>query len=967
MVSVFTIPAWRGFVDDLAAGLLDRHRDPMALARLLVLLPTRRSVLALRDAFVRQSDGAALLLPRMAPVGDLDADEMPGGFAAGAELELPPALPPLARRLTLARLLKDRGNRTATDALMIAGRLGRALDQLVSEGKGPDELRRAAPDAELQEHWAINREMLALVLEAWPALLAERGRMDPIMRSNAMLDRIARDWAQSPPPGGVVLAGLSQAAPAVARLARSIAGMPGGMVVLPGLDADLTAAQWALIRGDEDAPARETHPMWGLARLLAAIDVPPEAVAPWPHRAVDAVASPPERGSRVATALAPGGPVAHAIDRPVALAGVRMIEAANPAEEALLIAVALRQVVERPGRTAALVTPDRALARRVTVQLGRFGITLNDSAGHPLALSGPGGLLVALADAMGERFAPVPLLALLGHPLVRAGDARIDWLDRVRLLDRLALRGLRPAPGVDGVGGRLRLLVPDEPALAPVVPWWDAEVRPMLERLPTGAAPADAVVDALLETAEALAGEQLWAGDAGRVLRTLVEELDDSRAELAGIRLDPVEAAPFVAQLMADCMVRPVWRRHPQLEIWGPLEARLQRADLIVLAGLNEGVWPQRPAPDPFLAPAIRRRMAMPGVPARIGLQAHDMLMALGAPEVLLTRAARDGKAPAVASRFWQGIASIAGEPLPDDGRLTPPRALLRAAVAQIDRAERTRACPRPAPAPPPAERPRRIRVTEVATLKADPFSFYARHMLRLEPLDPIDAEPTAADRGTAVHRILERWFGSPVEPDLEAMVAEELARLGERPELDAMWRPRVMRMLEHARERHGAEPHWTDVRVEAAGRLERNGVLLVGKADRLDRGPDGYRVIDYKTGKPPPLKKVNALFDTQLALLAAMLEAGAFPDVPPGPVASLRYWQLTGGKTAGKEQRVPGANATPDHVRAHMVAALDAFDTLAAEYLLGGRPFEAKTHMRFGGGFGDYDLLARVAEWQGR
>jgi len=963
---LFTIPSWRPFADDLAAGLLARFPDQMDLARVLVLLPSRRAGRALTDAFIRLSDGKALLLPRMAPAGDIDVDEALGSFAEGLEgpAEIAPEMPALARRLALAKLLARGRNLPSAEAMVLAGQLAVALDTLEIESKTAADISGAVPQAILQEHWQVNAQLLDTLMRGWPDVLASRGRMDASARRNRLLGLLAERWSRLPPPHPVVLAGFASAPPAVAKLARVVARLPQGMLVLPGLDTQIDAGTWALI-----GEGIETHPQFGMARLLAVAGLSPQEAQGWPA-AAGAGGSSPARGALVARAMTPAT-LSGARTEPAgadAIEGLRMVEAASAAEEALVIAIALRQVVERPGRTAALVTPDRALARRVTVQLKRFGIDIDDTAGVPLADTLPGSLLIALATAAGERFAPVPLLALLQHPLVRAGDARLPWLNMVRSLDLLALRGLRPAPGLSGVSRRLGGDRRTDPSQAKdVLGWWDAEVRPMLAPLQPVPKDGWSLLEAVRTAAEALAGPALWAGEAGSALAQFLEALADSEADLSALPVGGDDSAALLGGLMAGQTVRPRWQRHPQLAIWGPLEARLQAADLLIMGGLNEGVWPGKPAPDPFLAPAIRRALGLPGLARRTGMQAHDFAMGLGAPEVLLTRSAREGGAPSVPSRFWQRLEAAAGQ-RPDSGMLAPSARALLTVARRLHRSEAELRFERPSPQPPVSERPRSLSVTEVSGLKADPFAFYARHMLKLKPLDPRDAEPTGGDRGQVVHRILERWLkGERERMPLGVLVDEELGKLGDRPELVALWRPRVLRMVDFVLEQLKDQPEWVPEGIESRGQLDCRGVTLKGVADRIDRSAEGLRIVDYKTGHVPGPKDVSTLWQTQLALLAHMAEAGAFIEVAPADVVALDYIKLSGGRDPGALKPALGKKAGPDEIAKHKDAAFADFQTLIGGYLLGDRPFQAKASMVHGRRFQDYDLLARVAEWLGR
>lgn len=957
---LFAIPPWRPFVDDLAAGLLARHPERTDLARVRVILPGRRAVRALTEAFVRQAETGALLLPRLSTIGDLD--DGPGGDP-GRLIEdslfgqaLPPAIAPLQRRLVLARLLARARGLRAAEALALGGELATVLDTLAAHGCRAGDIAGAVTSADLQTHWSANAQVLALLLADWPNLLAERGLMDPAERLERALAALADSWQAFPPATPVVLAGFAQAPPAVARLAGVVAGLPGGLVVLPGLEQDRAGTDWAILRDSLDI-----HPQHGLARLLDRAGLAAAEAAPWPWQA-PRPDSPPARAATVRTALEAAALMPEGRQPAAApLPGVRMLEAAGPAEEALAIALALRQVVARPGATAALVTTDRALAQRVAVQLQRFGIDIDDSAGLSLAETLPGGLLVALAAAAGQAFAPVPLLAVLQHPLVAAGEGRLDWLGQVRALDRGPLRGLRPEPGLAGVAARIW----ETAGCRELAGWWADVAAPRLQPLEPLPADGRALFEALVAVAVGLAGEGLWAGEAGRALAGLVAETDEAAADLAALPVTPADAAAFVRGLVSAVTVRPRWPRHPQLAIWGPLEARLQAPDLMVLGGLNEGSWPSLPAPDPFLAPAIRRALGLPGLARQIGFQAHDLVQALGAPEVLMTRAVRAEGAPTIPSRFWQRLQAAAGGALADEGTLTPAAAVLLAAARTLDQPAQRIRIERPAPCPPAAARPRTIRVTEVALLKADPYSFYARHMLKLAPLDPRDQPPTALQRGTAVHKIAEAVVRRP-QADLAEVVDDALATLGDRPELRALWRPRLLRMAAYVRELLAREPAWKPVAFEAPGTVDVRGVTLKGRADRIDRGADGLRILDYKTGEPPAVRDVEKLAQTQLALMAGMAARGAFAGLPDMPVVALDYVKLGGGTEAGQVR--PALGKSPKVALAtHLDDAWRDLEALVGDYLLGGRPFVAKQNLVFGRHHADHDLIARVVEWLGR
>ncbi len=930
---LFAIPFGVPFLPALAAHLAARFPDPLALARAHVLLPSNRARRALVEAFLEAAHGRALLLPRLSAIGQIDEDDALGRFADEDGPELPPPIPPLARRLALARFLLP-----ACDGAAVADRLARdlarVLDTLEAHGIAPDRLADLAlPDM------AAHRERGLRVLEAvtrhWPELLAARGATDPVARRERLLASLAARWAEAPPPAPVIAAGFASAPPSVARLLARIARLPGGAVILPGLDPGIAPDLWEAIG------AAPTHPLHGLHRLLSDMGLTPADARP--------LAGGPTQPDRVAAMAAAFRPAASpAIPRVAPPPGLVLLEAAGPDEEALAIALAMRRALETPGRTAALVTRSRALAARVVAALGRWGLEVDDSAGQPLALRPPGVFLLALADALAARFRPIPLLGVLKHPLAGAlsPEARAAWLGHVRALD-LALRGPAPAPGLAGISARIGARDPG------LLPWWETKVEAPLAGLERPFRETDrptlaALVRALADCAEALAGDRLWGGADGRALGEFLGAVA-AEPEAARLAVAREELVPFLLGHLRDTAVRPPWRRHPRLMILGPLEARLQHADLLILGDMNEGSWPALPAPDPWMAPAVRNALGLPPAEAQIGLEAHDILSATAAPTILLTRARRDAGGPTVPSRFLLRLEAAFGT-LPRDAEL-------EAALA-LDGQERTTPLPRPAPAPPPSERPRAIRVTEADMLAADPFSFYARRMLGLTELDPLEQPVDAIVRGTVVHRILERLVKER-PADLEALIAAELAALAGDPALDILWRPRVARMVDWvarqlaARRADGWVHAFAEVKLEARW----GGITIQGKADRIDRDAGGrLAIIDYKTGSAPKKKAFVEGHLRQLPLLRLLVEAGGSPEIRGGTVELLEYWKLSGGDTPGK---VVGQGWPADR-RAFEAALSDLF----GRYLFGTAPFWPKVSPVFAKQYRSFDQLARIEEW---
>lgn len=975
---VYSIAAHRGFADALAAGLIPRYRDErFGLARLTLLLPSRRAARTVTEAFVRASQGG-LLLPRMAVVGDLDLDETLGplldpiGETGDA---IPPAADPTRRWLELAQLLREHDPRYAgDDRLLAASRLrqareiGATMDRLLVEGIAPGELfgeRVLALFPELADHWQDSTRLFAAVQARWRSMLDERGEVDAPTRRNRLFEHAAKRWKEEPPAEAIVAAGVTSASPSLAKLLRTVSELAHGAVILPDLDLSLDDEVWddlGLAGQPEEtggAPIGRadalTHPQYHLKLLLNRMGVNRAEVEPW-HRAGLAAAR-PDRSTAISNLFLPPGPSARWAGLDIEqrrLAGVTLMESANPEEEAQAIAIRIREALETPEKRVALVTPDRGLASRVVAHLRRWHIEADDTAGTPLPQTAPGRLFLLAAELMGGEGGPIALAALLQHPLVMREGDRARWLENARRFDR-ELRGPRPAPGL----APLRALAEKHRLGA----WWH-EVEAMLAPLfePRDEIGLDAALDVLVEVCEALASLALWSGAEGRALSAFVEELRE-QGRAVSTPLDPRELPSILREAMERVAVRPPWGGHPRVSVYGLLESRMSRAELVICGAMHQGSWPAAPSPDALLPPAIMRALGVPDGEFRIGLSAHDLSAALGAPEVILSHARRDASGPVIPSRFVLRVEALMGETLADKHR---DREAVRLARA-IDDAAREDAAPRPAPLPSAEQRQVKIRVTALDRLLGDPYQFYASEILRLKALDALDAEPSAAWKGTAVHDILERWHKG--EGDLHDLAAEELAAMSGHPLVRHLWWPRLQQALDwvvdntEALAGEGRKP----IAWEVDGEIALAGAVLKGRADRIDRLADGsLAILDYKTGAPPSKTQVENGFALQLGLIGLMAREGAFDGVRGAP-EWFEYWSLArarDGSFGYVETPHPGPRGKRGIAKEEFLAETEDFLRKGIEkYITGDAPFKARENPDYEG-YTDYDHLMRLEEW---
>lgn len=1027
ILHIHTIPAHRPFADSLARGLLaETADDPLMLADYRILLPTRRACRAMRDAFLRIGQGRALLLPRMEPIGDMDTEAEaaadfaplagigpgPGPEHAEARRDLPPAIDAMRRHFLLARLIMHTPNweKSPDQALLMAGELAGFLDQMQIEGVSPDGLENLVPD-DYADHWRETLDFLHILKDFWPAILAEEGCMDPAERRNRLIDaataRIAA--AETGPP--IIAAGSTGSTPATARLLAAIAASPRGRLVLPGLDRWLEDEAW------EDVRQTPAHPQYGMARLLDVMGAGRDDVHNWPgtgdgnrdrDRDGDRESDSDGQDARtrfLAEALRPAESTASwrdlaAVDVAAGCAGLEWLETPTVAEEAATIALMMRETLETPTRTAALVTPDRELARRVAAELARWDIAVDDSAGRPLARCPAGLFFRAVARTGLDRLAPVSLLTVLKHPLAGLGLPPADLRRTARQLELRLLRGIRPAPGIAGLRqaleGTARNRRKDDGDShkggvnpAQVIDRLARAFGPLLALMEAETAPFAAILHAHIMAAEALAAsdmaggtERLWQHDDGEALARLCAEAAAATADFPEIA--PGDYPALLDSLLGGRMVRAAYGLHPRLHIWGPLEARLQQADLMILGGLNEGVWPMAPAADPWMSRPMREAFGLPPHERRIGLAAHDFAQAAAAPRVVLSRSLRVHGQPGTPSRWLERLrilleAAGSNEFLPNHA---PHMARTLAWLDLLSVPERLPPLAPPAPCPPVARRPRALSVTRIEVWQSDPYSIFARHILGLRPLEAIDADYGVAERGVFIHDALERFMAalSRNADDLFAADADPvdarrlLIRKGEeafgaealsRSHIRAFWWPRFLRIADwfiatHSREKDTIAASF----VEISGRMDLTGpagpFTLTAKADRIDRlTTDGLRIIDYKTGTPPTDKQVQGGSRPQLPLEAMILKQDGFPDLPGDEtIAALSYWHLSGGDPAGKARNLDmNPEKAAAAAKAGLLALIAAFDSPD-------QPYRAVPRPEFASRFGDYNHLSRIREW---
>lgn len=1002
---VYTIPPWQPFLQTLVQGLITRYwqpDDPLAFSQLTILLPTRRAVRAIMHEFVRvmKSNGhlgtdIGVILPTIRPIGDVNEDELLflSQTLTGTDIDsIPPAIPELKRQFLLARLIKQwfdsgglgrAGRATFGDAFAFAADLSRFLDAAQTDQADLSSLANVVDD-NFADHWQQTLAFLNILEHHWPDILTATGFIDPADRRNRLLTAYADKLAAAPPAHPVVAAGSTGSIKATGHLLHTIAQLPAGAVVLPGLDQSMDHAAWAAVDLQ--------HPQYGLKELLDHMGLDRGQVAPWAERSADHPPAIEARFRLISEALKPADATntwRRAVERfetdglADGLDGLSLIESDDEFEEANVIALILREAYEDPSKTAALVTPDRILARRVIANLKRWNITVDDSAGTPFLQTWPGMFLKQIIECVTSGMRPSLFLNVLKHPLCRLGRPRAEMRDLTARLEKVALRRLGAVIHWDTLRATIRTAYQDSrpqtaDELCRFVSDLEAAFAPHLDALraaattaPTIAACAEAhirIADALsrppvqssCDTADEPAPTVLWAEEAGEIAADFMRDLFDHGADMAGAGVHDY-AEIFTAQA-ARLSVRKPYGATGRLSIWGPLEARLQKVDLVILGGLNETTWPTTPALDPWANRPARAAIGMQLPERKIGLSAHDFSQLTVNDRVVLSRALRADGAPTVPARWLLRLEAILdGAGQLDRIRHAPPYAQW---AASLDICTDYQPEPPPAPAPPVEDRPRSFSVSDIQTWVRDPYALYAKRILRLRPLDDLEALPDAATFGTIAHQVLHD-LAAPGNPpaDLSAIIDNALTDIRPWADVHALWQLRLHRIAAWYMRTEAELPEhtaWLERPGSASWALDAGPVELRARADRLNLAGTGLQVIDYKTGFTPSIAQVKTQLEPQLPLEGLIAESGGFDGVAAQPVRELIYIKLSGRPTAF-ERRVIAAGSDAQEI---LTQTKDGFLNWVRTFDNPAMPYRSRPRIQLTSRYGDYDHLARVKEW---
>ncbi len=983
----YTIPAIESFADNLVDGLILNFPKPEQLAKIDLYLPSRRAISAVQAAFLNHYQQGAILLPRMFAVGEPEEDIF---IDSGVDsLDLAEAINGFERQCLIAAQIQyfPIGGQlmSPAPAMRLSASLCSLIDQMQRAGTSLSSIKDILPE-ELSAHWQDILKFLTILFEYWPAILSEKGKIDPVERQQILLNRQLDLWRENPPDTPVILAGSNGTLPMTRAFMKVISQLPIGAVIFPGLDLEIAEIDWRAIEQDQ------VHPLHQIALSMIELDLPLSHVNYWHKTTLMGEQQARSRQILLREVMRPASRTSHwralAVDQaelsPASLEGLKIMSVDDTFQEAELIAGLMRETLQTTHKTAMLITPDRVLARKVQAALMRWKIKIDDSAGTSLALSEPARFLLLLAQTVQEDASPHALRALFKHPFSTAGLKRAEFTRLASQFEEKILRGTLPEKSWNSWGrlvqtqGELKDFWENHLLLA-FSPLRDAfkAINPSLDSLARALMETAEMMSALSEVATASEKDAdteqhayIYSNIAGETLLELLSNMIRFGSSYS------IAASAFANTLSVLCqneVVRTPYDQHPRLKILGTIEARMQTADRIILGGLNEGIWPPYSEKDMWINNASRTQLGLPDRQWRIALSAHDFMMAVASKEVMITRSVVHDGSPSEPSRWLARLdAVVSATGLFDylDNRL--PDWMKAVTLRKIP----LRVCPitRPEPKPAIMHRPNKITATDFDQWITDPYGFYVKRILKIRKNAPIDETPAAALRGSIIHDVIALFlkkYPSGKLPEVAALelqniLENQLSQWSKIAFINLFWRQKLTMVLswfldEELRRRSDD----FQVLSEQDGKLEiqigKRVILLTARADRIEwSNSDECQIIDYKSGAPPSKQMVIAGRAVQLLVEAVIASKGGYKNAKILPShLQLHYWHLKGRAT---DPAIIN-NVTPDDFNSE--AIYDLIVTLLTQFENSNQPYLSEPNAADRPRFSDVRHLARIKEWR--
>ncbi|OFW96610.1 MAG: hypothetical protein A2977_03455 [Alphaproteobacteria bacterium RIFCSPLOWO2_01_FULL_45_8] len=810
------------------------------------------------------------------------------------------------------------------------------LDEIRTEGISLTTLKNFSSVAGQAEHWEKIQKFLTLVSDHWDAILKDEKCVEPVTWQRRFMDiqadLLERDRTKAP----IMIAGSLGTIPSTARLIKVISTLKNGVVILPGLQ-----------REQKKEFLSSRHPQFFLHRLLKKLNSAPEGVRELPSKEWNNASLFLEKifDSRFT------GPWIL----PPSMENIQYIETSDQGEEARIICISIRKALEEGKKKILCISSDPKLLHRVSAELGFWSLSV--SVQKKSLLDTQIGSFLHLATLwFSSPFPTVVMASTFKHSFVK--KKKDVW----NLFEKYILR--------TWVGNASLL------AIEHLLERESAELEPdVCDRLKTfyetlknhlvfvqEAQPLGFYLDKLESLIAWLLGsetdlENLFlelAPEEGVVFQQLWQDLKKSSAL---IMTHPKMLSEILFSLLQDHQIPNVSKgNNESIFLMSPAEARFMEADFKILAGLNEGTWPAELRVDPFFSSSMRETLGLPSLETRFSQSAHDFLSAICIPvPVLITRSLRVGGVPSVPSRFLSYLEMRMGA-----YNLTfSQNKDLKVWARNLNSVSQKTDLQAPRPLPPVSQRPKRLSVTDVSILLRDPYSIYAKHILKLTRLEPFIPEEKSRLFGLFVHNFLHRWAPTSETP-MDVLLSGRAKflfelYLGPVEQSRFLWE-KFSILFEWVKQQKKLANTSTEIKGEFSFAVEDHLFTLFGKADRVDWDQEGAILIDYKTGSIPPLSHVKEGKASQITLEALIFLRGGFSDLPPRlPLRDLQYWGLLSEEILSIKEDLSLLTA---QTQQNLEQLISSFYKETTPYLSHPKGFIKE---------GEYDHLARLQEWSVR
>tara|TARA_Y100000588_G_scaffold175835_1_gene189901 strand:+ start:368 stop:1657 length:1290 start_codon:yes stop_codon:yes gene_type:complete len=406
------------------------------------------------------------------------------------------------------------------------------------------------------------------------------------------------------------------------------------------------------------------------------------------------------------------------------------------------------------------------------------------------------------------------------------------------------------------------------------------------------------------------------------------------------------------------------------IHTYNPEQTLFSPSSLHILAGMNQTTWPSISQSDQWLSPQIRQTLNLPGKEKTKAFAGLHICQASAASKVVLTRSRIINgvqTAPAYHFAYLENVAKKVGlhEAIDESRYWHDLGQALEQKTLSIPQSRR------PAPTPPVSARPRTLSATKIERWMQDPYGIFVSTILKIRPLESVDAKAGPSDYGRMVHEALQKFVQNyptnmPPNPHQKLLDFGQASfrKVRVQPEAYAFWWPRFERLARYFIEQEGkTRRHITTTYAEITGTttidLVSGPFTLTTRADRINMRADGkVDIIDYKTGALPTAPKILDGSKPQLLLEALIALDNGFEEIETREVNSIITIQLSGTSITGNHRTIQsGISTKAAELLSRLTKLIESFDNEKT-------PYHFVPHNDFAPQHNEFEHLARMKEW---